>query len=358
MFCEQCGKEIPPGNAFCPECGAPVKTAAETPPVAAAPGPIPSPGGKPAKGSRRGLIALIASVIGVLVIAAVVLVLVFVVFKGDSGPQVVVGKFLEAVESGDVAAVMGTVDSAESSLEEALKENLIGGLPDDARLTDLSYEVQTEGDEATVTAKGTLLYTGELGEEESGDLAEGGIPETYLLVKKEGKWLISSDSFSSTWASMYMEKGDEYWQETKDLTMEMMLEVIDLETALSEVTTVSEYDAAVGPIEAMADDVLENADRTASEYRKIDELSGVDDYKEYADIMLEAIDTGEEAIAITLRMLKTARDIMSAVEQGQPIDDATIMSSLEQDAQEVEDLGAELDELEMEALELKNDKDL
>ena len=82
MFCSNCGKQIPDGSAFCPECGtkltapvtqaaptAPVTQAAPTAPASYAAAPV-----KTKKGMSKGaLIGIIAAAVAVIAAAVILL---------------------------------------------------------------------------------------------------------------------------------------------------------------------------------------------------------------------------------------------------------------------------------------------
>ncbi|MBU1671378.1 MAG: zinc ribbon domain-containing protein [Actinobacteria bacterium] len=147
MFCSECGGEIPEGDSFCSKCGTPIEAEASQPPAPEPPGaPVPAPppavppamppaappmqaAGPPpalptpvpaAKKSGKGPIVLIAAIGILLVIVAVVLVLVFTVFKSDTG------KAKTLVKSGDkyMEAMQAEADAGAEALDELLTSKI------------------------------------------------------------------------------------------------------------------------------------------------------------------------------------------------------------------------------------------
>jgi len=127
MFCSECGKEIPAGSHFCINCGAPKEavgtqappgatpaapppavtppppaTPPSAPPPPATPPPIVAPMAAPmaaipaAPGQKNTLKWAIIGVVSLLVVAAIVLVVVFVALGSDTG------KAKELARKGDV----------------------------------------------------------------------------------------------------------------------------------------------------------------------------------------------------------------------------------------------------------------
>src|SRR5450756_1968289 len=159
MLCKECGKELDPGDTNCPHCGTPQEQGAaseQDPPGVEAPATVP-PVAKPKK---KWLVPLIA-VIGVLVVAAIVLVLVFVVFKGSS-PDKTVKQFFTEFEKKDAAGITALVDTesfkqasgSEGAFKDILKKNMPQGY---LRFENLVFDTSIKGNEATVTlTKGTV----------------------------------------------------------------------------------------------------------------------------------------------------------------------------------------------------------
>ena len=142
-------------------------------------------------------------------VLAIVLVLVFVVFKGGgdtSGPEEVVETLWEAFEQRDVDMLFSTMEpSYASALKDALGEDykqlfedyFFIALPDDMKVTIEKMDTEINGDEAVVTVvDGTMTYTDEYGDKVSEEASETDI-ESIDLVKVDGKWYISNDMWLS-----------------------------------------------------------------------------------------------------------------------------------------------------------------
>lgn len=236
MYCKQCGKEIPPNSEFCGYCGAAVgaKTPAETPPQAPttptsqppppppapdtippAPGVAPpgppyqaypqaAPGGPAPKMSA---LPWILGITGIMVVTAVVLVLVFVVFKGGAdtgGPDEVVKTFFKSMERRDVDMLLDIVEpDFVSQLKEAfgndyrdtLEDFLLNYyIPEDLNVDIRKVDTKLKGDKAEVVIlEGTMTYIDESGDKVSLEASKSDM-DVIKLVKERGKWFLSAET--------------------------------------------------------------------------------------------------------------------------------------------------------------------
>lgn len=241
MECRQCGKEIPEDSDFCVHCGAPVapatagggeetppptQPAAPQPPQASAPPPPqgapPPPGGPPPPPPlqpgpyqpkpKRSALPWILGGVGLAVIAAVVLILVFVVFKSDNGggasePERVVDAFFQSIENKDVDLMLSTMepdfvvaleDYLGADYKELLDTYFMAALPEDISFSGVEYKSEVEGDTATVdVVAGTVSYTDEYGDKVSEE-AEAGDMGLLELVRIDGKWYLSTRTLEET----------------------------------------------------------------------------------------------------------------------------------------------------------------
>jgi hypothetical protein len=209
MNCTECGNELGSSDVECPSCGAPQGQGAVTgqDPVVEKPPAVP-PGVKPKK---KWLIPVLA-VIGVIVVAAVVLVLVFVVFKGSS-PDNAVKQLFTGLENKDVAGIAVLADPESfkqaSGSEAAFKDVLTKNLPGYVKFENLVFDTSIKGNEATVTIKkGTVKQKDNTGKIVSATVAESGIQTTYYLVKRNGKWYFEKKSFPGFWARFDLQEAD------------------------------------------------------------------------------------------------------------------------------------------------------
>lgn len=139
-------------------------------------------GGGKAKYMVIGAIALVA-------IAAVVLVLVFFVFKGStSGPEAAVDGFIKSVFGGDAADSALFVDPDEPEVLKAFTED---PPPPGMTVSGLGYETVVDGERAeVVVVSGYFEYMGQ--RIDMSDYA--GEALSFALENKDGEWLITGSS--------------------------------------------------------------------------------------------------------------------------------------------------------------------
>ena len=144
--------------------------------------------------------------------AAVVLVLIFVVFKGDgnggsavdsSGPEKVVETFFKSLENQDAKMLVSTmepdfVDELKSVLGteyiQLLDEYFFEYFPEDLKVTIRKMDSKIEGDRAKVTVlEGTMAWTDEYGDKVTEEAADADM-EVFELVEVDGKWYLSEDT--------------------------------------------------------------------------------------------------------------------------------------------------------------------
>lgn len=304
MLCPTCGKEIDQGSSFCPYCGSSLEER-QAPPTAAPPAPPPSsvvpppppmpaaqPYGTGGGKKKRWLIPVLVG--SLVVVVAVVLVLIFVVFRGAGGPISTVEKFFEAIENQDAAEVVaitdmseleeepGMIDSFEKDFDAKLKAL-------DMKFKDPKFSVTVRGDEALVKVTGgTMTYKLEGSQPETASIAEGFIEEV-LLVKKDGKWLLSAKNFASAFVQQDIKKAD------KDLGS-LIGDYKKLNTTVADAFSSLGGDGVTGVEEANAkfkeqtqksiaeiDGFLEKAEQLKAKYEAAGELNGADKYKSYLE---------------------------------------------------------------------------
>ncbi|MDI6832108.1 MAG: hypothetical protein QME88_12360 [Actinomycetota bacterium] len=144
------------------------------------------------------------------VVAAVVLVLVFVVFKGDGGKtdtsaiERPVADFYKALEKRDAKMLVSTMEpDFAKQLKEVLgkdyiailEEYFFASFPDDLKITIREMKTEMDGDDrAQVTVvDGTLSYTDEYGEKVSEEAAESEL-YAFEVVRVDGTWYISEET--------------------------------------------------------------------------------------------------------------------------------------------------------------------
>jgi uncharacterized protein YchJ len=209
MNCSKCGNEIPAGSGFCTHCGAATGAAATAaqPPQGQVPSPPPggtvppSPGQSPppvVPEKKGSALPWILGVLGVAAVVAIVLVLVFVVFKGGgkaASVEQVVNTYFEALEQRNVDLYLSTwePDKAEE-YDREFAEEYLKYLPEDLKFNNLEYDIEIDGDEATVQIVGGIAsyIDPSTGKEVTEDAAFVDI-KPLKLVKIDDKWYITSD---------------------------------------------------------------------------------------------------------------------------------------------------------------------
>lgn len=232
MFCTECGKDVPEGSTFCTNCGAQM---VEAPPPGTAPAP---PGQMPpavqpmaqvAKPkSKKTMIGVIIGVVALLVIAAVVLILVFVVFKGSD-----TAKAKEYMKKGDekrqsVASQGTTVSNSIETLFNDLKVGTVTTSQDynkraDTIKTDIA-DVVSAGEDARSEFEKIKDLNDVADYKEYATLRIESMNAGLEILKKEqefldytGEFLASIEASGSTDTSAYEQKANEFGQEIADI---------------------------------------------------------------------------------------------------------------------------------------------
>jgi hypothetical protein len=148
------------------------------------------------------------------VIAAIVCVLVFVVFGGDggsgatTGPEKAVAKLLDAMENQDIEGVFNVLDP------EAMSEMLGGELGDEfldmakdamgeqlfsegsIKFSGIKMQTEETGDGTATVAitEGLVTMTDVDGNEETEDVRDAGEPVVFQLVERDGTWYVDPSS--------------------------------------------------------------------------------------------------------------------------------------------------------------------
>jgi len=137
-------------------------------------------------------------VLGVAALVAIVLVLVFVVFKGEgesASVEQVVNTYFKALENRDVDLFLSTWEPAKTEeYDREYAEEYLNFGPENLKFSDMEYDIEIEGDEATVQIVGGIAsyIDPSTGEEVAEDAAFVDITP-FRLVKIDGKWYITSD---------------------------------------------------------------------------------------------------------------------------------------------------------------------
>jgi len=162
-------------------------------------------------------------------------------------------------------------------------------------------------------------------------------------------------------AKQYMQEGDAYYEEAKVSWSDMESK----QTELAGKALQGDYSAFTGEagaalqkeIEDTLADVVETLDSAMASYKKITGLEGVEDYKEYASKMIEAVETKKSMVEATKGLIKEMSEAFAAVAQGQDIDLMSMLMGSES-MKEVQDLASKAESLEKEAEKIKKDNKL
>jgi hypothetical protein len=208
----------PPAAAYAPPQSTYAQPAAYAPPPAYAPPATPGsvyappsypPGAYAPPQQHRSLKWLWIGLAALVVVAAIAVVLVFVVFNGGdgaaTGPEETVERLLSAMENQDLDAFLDLMDpSMKESLGtgdelEAARQEMMDSMFDFESIEFSNIKMSTEetGDTtATVSiVEGTVTMTNSDGETETDDIDEETDPVTFDLTKIDGKWYLDSGSF-------------------------------------------------------------------------------------------------------------------------------------------------------------------
>jgi hypothetical protein len=355
MLCKECGKELGPGDIDCPHCGAPQGKG-----IVSEKDP---PGAKPRK---KWLVPLIA-VIGVVVVAAIVLVLVFVVFKGSS-PDKTVRQFFTEFEKKDAAGISALVDPESfkqaSGSEAAFKDILKKNIPGYVKFENLAFDTSINGNEATVTlTKGTIKQKDENGKIVSATVTEAGVQTTYYLVKRDGKWYFGKKTFPGFWAKYDLQKADKSLEKLKSDLDATGGEIDSFFSTLAEgVLSYQGLDQKFKQGSADFVDTLnglsKKAEATKSMYKSISETEGAADYKQYAALREQQVDDVIKMVNAYQGELKEFGDFtgnLAANPQTSPTAATQGLTAIrDKYTGELQALGAEYNSLDGEAQALKS----
>lgn len=164
-------------------------------------------------------------------------------------------------------------------------------------------------------------------------------------------------------AKEYMEKADQMVEDIKTESEDIESK---MEDSFPEISADASYDEVMAAFEQAMDALDEEmgkledqADEAEAEYKKIADLSGVDDYKEYASIRIEQIGIFKEIIDITKGLYEDLYEMMQKWATNPPADPETEMFEFYSSfMDEASSLNAELEDLDDQAEDLKKEKDL
>jgi HPt (histidine-containing phosphotransfer) domain-containing protein len=157
-------------------------------------------------------------------------------------------------------------------------------------------------------------------------------------------------------AKEYMEKGDEYSVELKDYVENASDNVTDLLVSLGvdlAVTGTVEFETVAEQARKNIGQLRNAGGKAVAEYEKIEDLSGVEDYKKYAELRIKSLNE-------IGNLLEKAEDLISQLEKasaaGEPLDEK--VSSWTSENKEALENAVKAGIYWGEAAKLKSDKNL
>lgn len=162
-------------------------------------------------------------------------------------------------------------------------------------------------------------------------------------------------------AKQYMREGDGYYEEAKVTWSDME----NKQTELAGKAMQGDFSAFTGEAGAALQKEIETAlaginaklDEAAASYEKITGLEGVEDYKEYASVMIDAVEVRQSMVDAAKALIVEMSEAFAAVAQGKDVDLISMLMGSE-NMKKVDELAAELTKLEKEAEKIKKEKNL
>jgi enamine deaminase RidA (YjgF/YER057c/UK114 family) len=164
-------------------------------------------------------------------------------------------------------------------------------------------------------------------------------------------------------AQSLMKSGDNYMSEVQLATEDLQAMQGDLTASAMGGDTAALTGEAGAAMQAQVEEILDSMEASLKaaqgEYEQILALDGVEDYKEYANTMLEAIDVYLEQLGYTRELIGMLVESLSAMAASGNFDLTALMGLMESEAYtKIEELGNQGDELVEEAEQIKLDKKL
>lgn len=162
-------------------------------------------------------------------------------------------------------------------------------------------------------------------------------------------------------AKEYMQSGDDILEEVRTDSEDFGEQFEELgEEMQSADMSSSDLDKSVSALEETAEDIINKADEAKSEYEKILDLSGVDDYQKYAKLAIDLIENNTTIMEESIGMMKDVVDFFAAFEAGTATeaDAESFQTALVETQENIEELVDKSEELYEEMQTLQNDKNL
>ena len=304
----------------------------------------------PATGKKRSrkavVIAVIAGIVGLLIVAGAVVAVIFLVFTA-SGPTATLNEFFAAAEKKDIDATMKLVDTSyfagNSDLEQVLKDQVFADIPDGMKFTGIGYKTNITGDKATVQViKGTATYDQD-GKKKTLDLSKSAGDTTFDLVKKDGTWYISPSSFGSTFAASFKQAAEDIFNNEinpKVTELGKVFEDVNSFITSQPIPSGAAIQSKVNAIQPTLDAYKAEAKKARQQYQKIIDLKGrgLEDYQEYAKAGAGFVGTSIELFDEAMALERYVADTKLKLDAGQTVDPNAY-------SQHVDEVSKKLDEL-------------
>ncbi|MFH1150924.1 MAG: protein kinase [Actinomycetota bacterium] len=161
-------------------------------------------------------------------------------------------------------------------------------------------------------------------------------------------------------ARRYMREGDRLKESAESMAPSLESEAGELETGVQTgaISTSAAFNAQADSVMEVMDGIIAEGEKASAEYKRIESLRGVEDYKEYAGTMIEVIDLATQALRKLQDTIDYLRLVLAGVEMGQQVNMVEYANRLQQEKDEVRALNEKVLDLEDKAEKLKKEKGL
>jgi flagellar basal body-associated protein FliL len=141
-------------------------------------------------------------------------------------------------------------------------------------------------------------------------------------------------------AKEYMKKGDEKRQSLADKATAVgdSIDKLFNDLKAGTITTSQDFNKSAETIKADISDVESAAEEARSDFEKIKDLNGVEDYKEYATLRIESLDAGLEILKAEQEFLDYTGEFLASIEASGSTDTSAYEQKANEYGQEITDL--------------------
>lgn len=147
-------------------------------------------------------------------------------------------------------------------------------------------------------------------------------------------------------AKQYIDKAESILDELREdeEKLQQYLTKLFNDLATEQVTSSARAEELALELQEVSARLLEESQRARVEFEKVQGLEGVDDYKEYAGLRIEAIDDMTEFLGLASGYLAYLEKTLAAAEAGQPVDQQQVKREASSFMEQVMVLQTELEE--------------